>query len=57
MDIRGFGWRPSICSLMPVKLFDKINFWLLFQKLFDNGFPTLIITILAFWYTHQEMHI
>ena len=39
------------------KAFDKINFWLLFQKLFDKGFPTFIIKILAFWYTHQEMHI
>ena len=32
------------------KAFDKINYWLLFQKLFDKGFPAFIITILAFWY-------
>ena len=32
------------------KAFDKINYWLLFQKLFDKGFPTFIIKILAFWY-------
>ena len=38
------------------KAFDKINYWLLFQKLFDKGFPIFIIKILAFWYTHQKMH-
>ena len=39
------------------KAFDKINYWLLFKKLFDKGFPTFVIKILAFWYTHQEMHV
>ena len=24
------------------KAFDKINYWLLFQKLFDKGFPTFV---------------
>ena len=39
------------------KAFDQINYWLLFQKLFDKGFPTFIIRILAFWYAHQIMHV
>ena len=39
------------------KAFDKINYWLLFQKLFDKGFPTFIIKILALWHTHQKMHL
>ena len=39
------------------KAFDKINYWLLFQKLFDKGFPTFIIKILAFWYTHQKINV
>ena len=40
------------------KTFDKINYWiLLFKKLFDKGFPTFVIKILALWYTHQEMHV
>ena len=39
------------------KAFDKINDWLLFQKLFDKGFPTFIIKIVAFWYSHQKMHV
>ena len=36
---------------------DKINYWLLFQKLFDKGFPTFFIKILTFWDTHQKMHV
>ena len=39
------------------KTFDKISFWLSFQKLVDKGFPTFIIKILAFWYIHQKMHV
>ena len=39
------------------KTFDKINYWLLFQKLFDKSFPTFIIKISVFWYTHQKMHV
>ena len=39
------------------KAFDKINYWLLFKKIFDKDFPTFVIKILAFWYTHQEMHV
>ena len=39
------------------KAFDKIIYWLLFKKLFNKGFPTFVIKILAFWYTHQEMHV
>ena len=39
------------------KAFDKIIYWLLFKKIFDKGFPIYVIKILAFWYTHQEMHV
>ena len=39
------------------KAFDKINYWLLFQKVVDKGFPTFIIKILVSWYTHQEMQV
>ena len=39
------------------KAFDKIDFWLLFQKLITKGFPVFIIKILAYWYCHQEMHV
>ena len=37
------------------KAFDKINFWLLFQKLITKDFPVFIIKIIAYWYCHQEM--
>ena len=39
------------------KAFDKINYWLLCQKLFDKGFPTFIIKMLTFWYAYQKMHV
>ena len=39
------------------KAFDKIDFWLLFQKLITKDFPVFIIKILAYWYCHQEMHV
>ena len=28
-----------------------------FQKLIDKGFPTFIIEIATFWYTHQKRHV
>ena len=37
--------------------FDKIDFWLLFQKLITKDFPVFIIKMLAYWYCHQEMHV
>ena len=39
------------------KAFDKIDFWLLFQKLIRKDFPVFIIKIIAYWYCHQEMHV
>ena len=44
-----------ITFLDASKAFNKINFWLLFQKLFDKKFPISIIKILALWNTHQEI--
>ena len=36
------------------KAFDRVNFWLLFDKL-TRSVPLFIIRILAIWYTHQKM--
>ena len=35
------------------KAFDRVNFWLLFDKLFIRSVPLFIVRILAVWYTHQ----
>ena len=42
---------------MIVKLLIKLIIGYYLKKLFDKVFPTFVIKILAFWYTHQEMHV
>ena len=39
------------------KAFDKIDFWLLFQKLSTKDFPIFIIKVFAYCYCHQEMYV
>ena len=36
------------------KALDRVNFWLLFQKLLSRNVPLFIVRILAMWYTHQK---
>ena len=50
------GTTIFVTFLDGSKAFDKIDFWLLFQKLITKGFPVFIIKILAYWYCYQEMH-
>ena len=51
------GTTIFVTFLDASKAFDKIDFWLLFQKLSTKDFPVFIIKILAYWYCHQEMHV
>ena len=37
--------------------FDRLNYWLLFDKLVKKCVPLLIIKLLCFWYTHQKMEV
>ena len=37
------------------KAFNRVNFWLLFQKLLSRHVPLFIVRILAVWYSHQKM--
>ena len=41
--------------LDATKAFDRVNFWLLFDKLITRSVPLFIVRILAVWYTHQKM--
>lgn len=43
-----------ICYLDASKAFDRLNFWVLFQKLLDRNLPPIIVRLLAFWYTNQK---
>ena len=42
-----------ICFLDASKAFDKINYWLLFDKLIKRDVPLFIVRFLSFWYAHQ----
>ena len=37
------------------KAFDRVNFWLLFDKRITRSVPLFIVRILAVWYTRQKM--
>ena len=39
------------------KAYDKIDHWLLYNKLLHNDVPVFIVKILVYWYSHQEMFI
>ena len=39
------------------KAFDRLNYWLLFDKLIKKHVPLFIIKLLCFWYTSQKMFV
>ena len=43
-----------VCFIEFSKAFDKVNYWKLFRKLLDDGVNTSIVSLLAYWYTHQQ---
>ena len=46
-----------VAFLDASKAFDKINHWLLFKKLIERQMPLYLVTILCYWYRHQEMFV
>ena len=46
-----------VAFLDASKAFDKINHWLLFKKLIERQMPLYLVTILWYWYRHQEMFV
>ena len=41
--------------LFPSKAFDSVNHWKLFRKLIIRKVPLMIVRMLIFWYSMQEM--
>ena len=44
-----------VCFADFSKAFDKVNYWKLFSQLIDLGVSTWIVSLLAYWYSHQQV--
>ena len=49
------GTTVYVTFLDAIKAFDRLNYWLLFDKLIKKHVPLFIIKLLLFCYTHQKM--
>jgi len=48
------GSHVFVCFIDYCKAFDKVNYWILFKQLLDDGVSNSIVTLLAYWYSHQQ---
>ena len=46
-------WIRLKCDF--TKAFHKVNYWKLFMKLLDDNINSSIVSLLAFWYSHQQV--
>jgi len=49
------GSHVFLCFIDFTKAFDKINYWKLFMKLLDDNVNSNIVSLLAYWYSHQRV--
>ena len=49
------GTTVFVTFLDASKAFDRLKYWLLFDKLVKKCVPLFIIKLLCFWYTHKKM--
>ena len=51
------GSHVFVCFADFSKAFDNVNYWKLFNQLTDDGVPPAIVSLLAYWYSHQEVSV
>ena len=51
------GTTVYVTFLDASKAFDRIDHWLLFDKMIKKGVPLFIIKLLVFWYSRQRMFV
>ena len=51
------GTTLYVTFLDASKAFDRIDHWLLFDKMIKKGVPLFIIKLLVFWYSRQRMFV
>ena len=51
------GTTVYVTFLDASKAFDRIDHWLLFNKMIKKGVPLFIIKLLFFWYSRQKMFV
>ena len=49
------GSHVFVCFADFSKAFDKVNYWKLHSQLIDLGLSTRIVSLLAYWYSHQQV--
>ena len=49
------GTTVYVTFLDASNAFDRLNYWLLSDKLIKKHVPLFIVKLLLFWYTHQKM--
>ena len=45
------------CFVDFQKAFEKVNYWILYLKLLDDGVDDKIVTILDFWHSNQVYYV
>ena len=51
------GSHVFVCFADCTKAFDRVNYWKLFKQLLDDGLSASIVSLLAFWYSHQHVSV
>ena len=55
--VHDHGSHVFVCFLDFSKAFDKVNYWHLFNKLLDDNVNVDLVSVLAYWYSHQQMYV